>query len=153
MAQRSGIKAYTRKAATVAVAAIASATMVIGLAGSAQADTVINHSCGPYADPTWASNPTSVMTKSLPNGGTVELRKGYWPGTGQYLYWTRVVNSTARSLHLDWSDDGGSHYHICNELMYSDSNSAYTYAVNDPGGRVFKSFAFQGNWYGSSSWY
>jgi hypothetical protein len=119
----------------------------------ASASTVINHSCGPRIDPNFASHGSTVTvaSTSLPNGGSVQLRRGLL--SGQYIYWTRVVNNKTESLHLDWSDSGGSTYHICDENWFTDPNSAYTFAVNDPGGRVFKYFAFVGNWYGSSSWY
>lgn len=119
----------------------------------AHADTVINYSCGPAYDPNFAVNDVTIASTALPNGGSVQLRRGYLPGTGQYIYWTRVTGNSTKKLHLDWSDSGGSTYHICKTLWYSDSNSAYTEAVNDPGGRVFKYYAFVGNWYGSSDWY
>lgn len=111
-------------------------------------------SCGPKIDPNYAVNVTSVMTKALPNGGYVELRRGYWSYLGQYIYWTRVTGNSTSTLHLDWSDNGGSDYSICKELWYDGSTNAYTYAINDPGGREFKAYAYVGGkWYGSSSWY
>lgn len=121
---------------------------------AALAPSTVYTSCGPRMDPNDAPGGTSVMTKALPNGGYVELRRSYLSTIGQYLYWTRVTGNSTSTLHLDWTDNGGSDYSICKELWWDGTTNSYTYAINDPGGREFKAFAYvSGKWYGSASWY
>jgi hypothetical protein len=149
---RIALTGLTMAAALLIPAGVAQA----GTVTSGTSGTIINYSCGPNIDPSYYTDPatrTTIMSRSLPGGGEVDLRKGWDPSLGNYDYWTRVINNSTKTLHLDWSDDGGADFHICKTLVYSDSNSAYTYAVNNWGGRVYKAFAYvNGTWYGSSSW-
>ncbi|MFJ8043727.1 hypothetical protein ACIRBX_24825 [Kitasatospora sp. NPDC096147] len=125
-----------------AAALMATTTIsVLGTAAPASAD-VINYSCGPKLNPyelTTGSQREWLYAAKQGSGGADFYLSTNNPYYGRNVFWAWGHNlNPGDTISLDWSDDGARNWHACHKKVPSGAHSTTTYAVDNPGGRWFR---------------